>query len=255
MKRDLRRESYSWEGTQRFLKRPFRVALAGGRARHQHGGPPRHSNARCFLCQKPLRLVWDLDLQDPVLPDVLRETYPKLTRLPLYYCFDCPEATTYLVKSDKTLASLAPQTDGGDGTPYQEDDAAPAELPKKGLKLIRIPSIIDGLMTLEREIGCDEIDPEADRLTWAFCNEGRDARRLGPFSQLGGHPGLPQGDLVMACPNPKCPGLEFAEQEAFRMKPLAVIEQDGLDGVRGVAPLAYHACCVCGALQGVFQCT
>src|SRR5690242_18919094 len=100
MRRDLFSEAYAWRGTRRFLQSALRVNLGRRTTGHWHGGPPTHQGARCYCCKKPLRLDWNLDLQDPKLPEQFRTRFPNLTRLPLYYCFNCPEATTYQVKSD-----------------------------------------------------------------------------------------------------------------------------------------------------------
>ena len=108
MKQDLRSASYQWRNTRRFLKPPFRVSFSETKTGHWHGGSPQHQKARCFTCKKPLRLVWTIDLSDALLPDALREAFPKLTKLPLYYCFNCPEATTYQVKSETTLSCMHP---------------------------------------------------------------------------------------------------------------------------------------------------
>jgi hypothetical protein len=222
---------------------------------HWHGGEPEHNNARCFVCKKPLRLVWSLLLADTILPDSLRNAFTGLSRLPLYYCFNCPEATTYQVKSDDAIKTLNPAGhDGGDETPYACQSEVPPHLPRRPIALTRIPSIIDGLTSLE--IGFCDLDIAGQRTLSKYVGKKLHSDWDVVFSQFGGSPTLVQGHWDMNCPNPRCSGKKYEGNSAFQLKELAVIEQDCIDGFSwAYAPLAYHLCWVCGTIQGNFRCS
>lgn len=257
MARDLFLEGHRRRNTRRFLNQPYRVLFAKSETGHWHGGPPQHRNARCFVCKKPLRLVWSIDLSDAELPDALRQAFPKLSRLPLYYCFNCPEATTYRVTSETALVCIdAAGHEGGSETPYGSETEVPTELPRLPISLQRIPSAIDGLIVLENELGFDGLDTTAQKELSKFVGRQLDSAWDFVYSQFGGQPPMVQGHWDIPCPDPKCPGISYKSRPGFDMKELAVAESDCLTGFQWTyAPLAFHVCWICGTIQGNFRCS
>jgi hypothetical protein len=257
MDQDLFRNFKHWQRTRRFLPQALRVSLSNKKTSHWHGGAPPHRGARCFTCKARLRLVWDINLEDKLFPDSTREAFPKLRRLPLYYCFNCPAATTYQVKSDTAVSCMDPDGhNGGDETPYAGDAKPPMELPRQPICLTPLTSVIDGLVTLESELGLDALDASAQRQLSRFIGHKLDSSWDFVYSQFGGHPPMVQGHWDIKCPNHKCAGRRYEHDSAFNMKELAVVEKDGTTGFSwAYAPLAYHICRVCGTIQGNFRCS
>ena len=68
-----------------------------GRRDHWRGGLVQHRDAVCVTCHKPLRTVWDINCRDARFRKEFSKVFAGLDRLPLYYCFDCPEPTVYRV--------------------------------------------------------------------------------------------------------------------------------------------------------------
>src|SRR5690349_2579834 len=158
-----------WSHTWRLLPIGYRATFAKSETGHWHGGPVTHRGANCFHCGARLRLVWDINVLDPELPDMLRLVFPKITRLPLLYCFNCPQATTYQVRSDKTIKCLDPAGhDGGDETPYTSETVVPEILPRLPIAIERIDSVIDGLLSISHELGYGILDDSAEKLLLAF---------------------------------------------------------------------------------------
>lgn len=259
MKRNYLHEMRYWSETRRFMKRGFRVRFGKSAHEHMHGGPVLHDKAKCFTCRKPLRLDWNINLADSRFIGPLRETFQNLERLPLYYCFNCPEATTYQVVSNTSVRCMDSEgTDGGDETPYMCETSVPAELPLKPLRLTPLPSAIDALMVLANEIDFEMLDASAQQQIAQFL--GREVSMTSDFdiSQFGGQLTLPQGQQENNCPNPRCPVKKlpyYLDGDDFRMKELAVVQQEAVAGFKWVyAPIHYHVCWVCGTLQGNFAC-
>lgn len=246
-----------WQNSRRFMPLGFRAAPVKQKTGHWYGGAPTHRGAKCFTCKKKLRLVWDINLRDKGLPEWLVQSFPKLKRLPLYYCFNCPTATTYQLKTDTAILSLDPAGhDGGDETPYACDSGVPDELPRTPLQLTRIPTAIDALIDLEGEIGLDLFDEAARKMLSRYLGMQQTSTWDVPFSQFGGLPAMVQGHQDIQCPNPKCPSPKHQFDRGFHMKELAVVEKEFALGFEWVyAPLAYHICWVCGTIQGNFRCS
>jgi hypothetical protein len=257
MKQGLLYNYKYWQRTRRFLPHAYRVSLSKKKTGHWHGGAPLHRGARCFICKARLRLVWDVNLEDQLLPDSSRQAFPGLKRLPLYYCFNCPAATTYQVKSDTTVSCIDPDGhDGGDETPYADEAPPPAELPRQPLCLTPLTSVVDGLVTLEIELGLDALDAAARRELTRFIGHKLNSPWDFLYSQFGGQPPMVQGHWDIKCPNHKCASRQYERDAAFHMKELAVVERDGLTGLSWVyAPLAFHICRVCHTIQGNFRCS
>jgi hypothetical protein len=246
-----------WGGTRRFLPQALRVSLSSKKTGHWHGGTPVHRGARCFICKERLRLVWDINLADAMFPVSTQESFPKLKRLPLYYCFNCPQATTYQIKSDTTVFCMDPDGhDGGDETPYAGSVPIPEELPRQPICLTPLTSTIDALVAIESELGLDALDTAAQRQLSRFIGHKLNSSWDFVYSQFGGQPPMVQGHWEIKCPNHKCAGRNREHDRAFNMKELAVVEKDGITGISWVyAPLAFHICRVCGTIQGNFRCS
>lgn len=203
--RNLRVPSHL-RNTRRFLKSGFRVGLAGHETGHWYGGPPRHRGADCFTCGAKLRLIWDINLQDERLPVSYREAFPNLSRLPLYYCFNCPQATTYHVQTDDTVICLDPAGhDGGDETPYADGADVPEHLPRSAIQLDEIPPTIDDIINKESESGFDSLDSAEQDQLGTFLSKKVDSPWDLVFSQFGGLPVMVQGHWDIRCPKADCP--------------------------------------------------
>ncbi len=241
-----------WSHTRRLLPIGYRAAFSNSETGHWHGGPVTHRGANCFNCGEKLRLVWDINTLDPALPDMLRLVFPKITRLPLLYCFNCPQATTYQVPSDKAIKCLDPAGhNGGDETPYASETVVPEVLPRLPIALGRINSVIDGLLSISHELGFGILDDPAQELLLKFLDKDMSmAWGLG-LSQFGGEPTFLQGHQEITCPHCADKSRDFA----FLMKELAVVEEDCSAGFKWAgAPLVYHVCRTCGTIQGNFHC-
>lgn len=254
MKRDILQEAVDRRHTRRFVTAGYRVAFSASKTGHWHGGPIQHKNAKCHECRKPLRLIWSINLADKRLSDELRLAFAGITNLPFYYCFNCPQATTYQVSSNEKIKVLDPAGhDGGDDTPYRYVEGFPLELPRKSLSLSRIPSVIEGLMNLD--VSFDGLDEDAKRTMSLYLGKKLTGEWSWVLSQFGGAPSMAQGDWDITCPNNKCPGRKYEENPNFKMKKLAYVDYDAIAGFEWPrAPLAFHICWVCGTIQGNFRC-
>ena len=246
-----------WRRTSRYLPQGFRITAADERTGHWRGGPASHDGATCYTCGRVLRLVWDFDLSDPALPDLLRDSHPNLTRLPLYFCFDCPKATAYRVVSDSDVLVLKPNSDSGDESLYRN---VPAELERAPIQIAPIPSDVDEITSLAIEEGEQELtDADWARLQAFF---GVEESPLWEYavSQFGGLPMFLQGEMESGCPDDRnCPSWHVQDASEcandLLMKSLATVEEDPGLGIEWIyAPLAYEICWVCGAIQATFQC-
>jgi hypothetical protein len=248
-------KSNRWRETRRAIRFGFRVQFSRRATGHTHGGERLHGNAVCAGCRKPLRLVWDINLQDPSLTPLLPEILVGQSRLPLYYCFNCPEATWYRISSGGQLKVFGRHDDRNSSeTLYGSERVVPEILPRRHLKLSKLPSLIDGLICLETSLS--EIDPSGlEFLSQYLGNKVEGACNL-KLSQFGGSPRMIQGHMDHCrCINPKCRSQRYRSWPAFCVKEIAYVERDGLDGFEwAYAPLTFHICWVCGAIRGDFQC-
>ncbi|MFN0016815.1 MAG: hypothetical protein ACKVP0_01070 [Pirellulaceae bacterium] len=241
-----------WSNTWRLLPIGYRASFSRAETGHWYGGDVTHKGAKCFTCKAKLRLVWDINILDPTLPEMVRLLFPGISRLPLLYCFNCPQTTTYQVASDTRIKCLDPAGHaGGDETPFTAETAVPAVLPRKPIALRRINSVIDGILSIAHELGFDVLDKAAQKLLLKFLDKDMSMSWGLGMSQFGGEPTFLQGHWEIICPNCADKSRDFA----FIMKELAVVEEDCAAGFKwACAPLVYHVCRHCRTIQGDFQC-
>ena len=145
-----------WRHTRRFSPHGFKLRLEVQRGvQHWQGGPPVHRGTQCSRCKQPLILVWDLALTDRQFPKFLAEVFRPVKRLPFYFCTKCG-ACSYRLSSENTIQCFAPDIDGD--SPFEEV-ATPLE--RRRISFERIPSQIDGILTLGDTIGFRNLDEAA----------------------------------------------------------------------------------------------
>lgn len=241
---------WQWRSESRFIACPLRVEVGGEEGPHFTGGVPPHSRIACGQCGKPLTLLWDIDLTDPVLPWYLIKCFWPNKRLPLYICWQCVGAS-YSVKSDTEIHchsfDRSHEYCDEDETPFAD---APQILPRRPLKLTPVPSAVDGIVQLCKTLGWSRIDQDARRILNSYLQMSV-LRSDVSFSQIGGSSRKYQGDRHAECPNPKC---ELNGQDES-MRELAMIhwpEEPVLAHER--FQLVYMVCIHCFALTGYYQC-
>lgn len=255
----LREIPLHWKSTRRFMAAGFRMVQAPKSAkRHWVGGPPSHHGAKCTVCKRPLTLIWDLSLADKAFPEMLRDAFSPIVRLPLYACLKCPSPTCYVVRSETAIRCLPQQPISSEGSPLAD---LPSEFPRRPVQCEPIPSVVDGLLTLVDGIGFGALDEKAKRQVRRFYRRKIDSPWDLPFSQFGGQPKFVQGHWDITCPNPRCAAsrIEVAfdvRTRALLMKELAVVDGHGMPEIRSAyAQIAYHICCLCHAIHAQYRCS
>jgi hypothetical protein len=240
-----------------YLRQGYHLANAKRpRARHWQGGPAQHRGAVCATCRRPLLLVWDIACEDARFRKESSQVFAGLTRLPLYYCFYCPEPTVYRCGKLDRIHVVPVEGVTGEESPFGK---VPPILSRRPLFLGAIPSPIENLIVLARHVGVDWLRSE-DRKTLAryFGGSSRgwiDLRR----SQFGGLPVLQQGHEEIPCPNPRCPthkwGYPIGRNKSFYcLKELAVIDQDaGLEMETSAAQIVFRICWACQLIHAKYQ--
>lgn len=250
--------------TRRLMANAYRVQSGVAASRHYNGGPLPHQGGTCPQCQKQLTLLWDLDLSDPLVPKDVRKGFAPATRFPLLICWQCL-AVSYQVESDQRLKCFPFdwQTEfcNADESPFVD---SPAILPRKPISLTRVPSQIDGLLSLYDVVGVDELDEEAKQILRAYHGRpmkwGWDVMQ----SQVGGQPLYYQGRSDLICPNPDCLGNRMTYpyvdgEKGFLMKELAVIHHDDPETLpmldEEFFQLLYSVCVLCFSVRVEYRCT
>jgi hypothetical protein len=251
---DLRRE---WKRTRRFSPHGFKLLLETQRGvQHWQGGPPIHRGAKCQGCKQPLMLIWDIALHDGQFPKFLAEAFAPIERLPLYFCAKCG-ACSYRLTSEKAIQCFEPDKDG-DESPFAE---MPAELDRRRIAFARIPSPVDGILTLEDTIRFEWLDAAAVKVLHEYYGRPIKSTWDMPFSQFGGQPLFTQGHQQIVCPNQKCPASKLEHpypdlDRDFLMKELAVVEGDADPELqKAYSQIAYHICCTCFAIHSQYRCS
>ena len=251
-----------WRSSRRFIAKPLQVTSTTRKSNHFCGGPPPHKGSKCPKCKKQLTLLWDLDLNDELIPDYVREGFSPATRLPLYICWQCL-AASYVVLSE-TRINCFPFVDSQvdylqeNESPFQD---SPEEVERRPISLSRIPSTIEALLSLSDVVGFDEFDkPAQTTLKQFFKTKIRSDGDL-PISQFGGSPLVNQGHGNNVCPNLKCPASTlnhpYGEMTAmFLMKELALIHwKDEPALTQHCIQLLYSVCGICFSLQAEYRCS
>ena len=211
------------------------------------------------MCRRPLRLIWDIDLSDPIFPSELAAALTPVTRLPLYFCCRCPSPTMYRVESDGQIKLFRPEPVKYEENSFQD---SPAEFPRRGIKFEPIPDVIEALLSLTEDIGVAFLSRESLRLLSKYIGQEVTNPWTLPFSQFGGLPLLVQSHSELVCPNPECVGNELEHpypslQRSLLLKKLAVVcEHDSrLRENSQAAQIAFHMCRVCYSIHGQYRCS
>ena len=253
--------------TFRALARGLRVVQSAKKGMHWQGGKPLHRGAKCALCKQPLRLIWDIDLADPQLPDGLREKLAPRTRLPIYFCCLCPKPTVYSLVSDSSLRMFRPKSVSLDYDPWNDPHEqnpfreAPAQFVRQPIRLEPIPIVVEGLISLAEEIGVQRLDDEARRILSRYVGKTVSSNWDLPFSQFGGLPLVSQGHREVVCPNPTCFASRLVHpypsfDRRFLMRELAVVTSEPpLDSQSfHYAQIAVHICLHCASIHSEYRC-
>src|SRR5207302_7512515 len=150
-----------------------------------------------------------------------------LDRLPLYYCFDCPEPTVYRLIGRSKIVMLPVEKRMSEESPFIK---APESLPRHSITLTPIPSEIENLALLSDLLGFEWLRKKDRAVMTRYFGSSRfgiDRDR----SQFGGLTNMIQGRRSINCPNPKCPTHNWGHPSMRRknyylLKDLAVIERD-----------------------------
>jgi len=248
-----------WRISRRFFARPLRVSAAKDQAEHFTGGASSHTGCKCQKCEKPLMLLWDIDLCDKLVPEFVRRGYAPATRLPLYICWQCV-AASYAVLSDTKMQVFDDLTDylTAEETPFQDPSN---KVERRSIALSPIPSTVDALLSLADVVGLDALDDSARKTLDAYLGEEVTSEWDLPISQLGGAPLAYQGHRNLVCPNPKCPANRlkhpYGELEVpFLMKDLAMIHQTDEPVLAAHCfQLLYSVCGICFSIRAEYRCS
>jgi hypothetical protein len=245
-----------WHRTRRFSPIGFKLVLkAQHRVKHWQGGPATHRGARCLQCKQSLLLIWNLALADQQFPPLFAAAFQPINRLPFYFCTNCG-ACSYRVIGEGQIQCFTPDADGE--SPFKE---FPLELEQRRIAFLKIPSIVDGILTLEDLVGFDRLDQDAVRELNRYYGRRISSTWDMPFSQIGGQPLMTQGHRQIVCPNQRCPASKLEHpygelQYDFLMKELAVIGRDcGSDFEKVYSQVAYHICCTCLTIHAQYRCS
>ncbi len=231
-------------------------------SRHFLGGPSVHSGTECPECGREVTLIWDLDLNSPEIPAVIRNGFKSLRRLPLYVCSQC-SVLSYRIVDDENIACWPHdrflEACFEDESPHYE---ARAEIERQPIHLHPIPDPIDALWRKARGLRFGEqLSPGEAATIQAYYNslsiEPVDPRY---YSQLGGSPYWIQGPRQMPCPNNRCVAWqdEDCESEMIAMKRLAHVsppDSPGLGDSLGYFDFQFFVCSECFSIRVQYECT
>lgn len=254
---------------------------------HWQGGEARHDGARCGACERPLTLLWDLDLQDPALREAANGAFGDWTRLPLYFCWRCGCDLAYRRTAAGGLELLEdmwfdpffvearasglldtdddPEEEPGYEPENEPDDDAddefpytdyPDSFPRIRLALTPIPAELHpALERLHAELeGQDVDDPiSADDCKRLAAVLGRTELQHASDSwrgQLGGTPYLGQGHEHRVCGAEGC-GTPMRELASIPNDPsggLPLIEPAGTEPGNHWVQVVYQICPACRSI-------
>jgi len=226
------------------------------RASHRHwqGGEMQHRGAKCYVCRRPLALLWDIDCTDPRFRRESPDLFKGLERLPLYYCCRCPSPTIYRCTAPGRITVLPVERRTSEESPFED---VPEFFPRHPLVLDPIPSDIENLIQLTEWLGFDWLHQSDRRALAKYFGESStwvEVRR----SQFGGIPALEQGHSEIPCPNLRCPTHSWGDpfgrhDEYFQMKELAVIEDDAnFEMETSCAQIIFHICWACQTIHAEY---
>jgi hypothetical protein len=250
-----------WRSSRRFVSQPLRILPARDAKSHFTGGPSVHKGSECPNCKKRMTLFWNLDLNDPLIPEYVRAGFAPATRLPFYICLQCV-AASYAVLTDAKVKTFPfdHETDflKADETPFQN---ASAEVERRPIAMTRVPTTIDALLSLADVIGHDELDEGAKRTLDAYLGEKVTTDWDLPISQFGGTPLPNQGHRNRVCPNSKCLASKLEHpygdwEQSFLMKEMALIDWKGEPILsEHCFQLLYTVCPICFSIRAEYRCS
>jgi hypothetical protein len=240
-----------------YMPQGFRVRKAKSQSSdHWQGGPSRHQGAKCPHCKKPLLLFWDINCRDERFQGQEEELFKGIDRLPLYYCPERPEPTTYQIVSNDQIRMFTPDLLGWEETPFQ---AFPTEFSRQKIELESIPHEIFNLILIANCISASLLSPtERVKLREYLGNDechGPEPR----FSQFGAIPLIGGNHRSHSCPNPECethrmksPYIDNSRD--VEMKQLAIIREDsGLEMEWNYASVTFYICWKCLSVRGEYR--
>jgi hypothetical protein len=216
---------------------------------HSFGGPAMHKGAHFGDAQRPLQLLYCLNLSDPAL-DINRPD-EDVDVLPLYYGFQFDGCRFgYLTTSNDSIRVFSDKQAFIRDFPYPE---YPAVFPKTPVRIE--PLAYDDIKTL---IMAHVLYQEGD---WSFTRMSDADRNLlmgwgYPFTQVGDFHRLTQGSPDSPCPNPSCNS--YGRRGAMKVfatvwnRPIPGLSLWGDEG--DFVELVYEQCHDCGAIGVSNQC-
>jgi hypothetical protein len=240
-----------------YLRQGYHIASAKRtRSQHWQGGPVQHRGAVCGICHRPLLLVWDIKCNDARFRRESLHVFAGMQRLPLYYCFHCPEPTIYRCGKANRIDVLPTERQSSEESPFAN---VPPQLPRRPLFLQAIPSPIENLIALSESLGFGWLRSQDRTILARYF--GKPSKHFpGPRrSQFGGLPVLQQGHEDIPCPNARCPTHKWGHpiirnKRYYYLKELAVIDGDaGLDMETHFAQIVFRICWACHLVHGKYQ--
>jgi hypothetical protein len=254
-----------------YMPQGFRVNKTESQSSdHWQGGPPRHQGAKCPHCKKPLLLFWDIDCRDERFKGQQEELFKGINRLPLYYCPQRPEPTTYQIVSNDRIRMFTPELLGWEESPFGD---YPTEFSRQKIELESIPDEIFKLTLIANCISASLLSPtERAKLREYLGNDDDDDDDeeeeeeedenygLEPrFSQFGAIPLMGGEHRSHACPNPECETHRMKSpyvdnSRDVEMKQLAIIREDsGLEMEWNYATITFYICWRCLSVLGEYR--
>lgn len=249
-----------WKNSNRFMPIGLQRTSNAKPFTHYAGGPAPAKGNRCAQCKKPLTLIWEVNLQDEVIPAYVGEGLAPAKKLPLLICWRCLVASYQVIADDQIKClpfDMYSDCLNAGESPFGD---APAVLPRRRMGIKRLPTTIDALVSLASVIGFEALDrPSKFALRTFYQTDIRTNDDL-PISQLGGQLITYQGHRSLNCPNLKCPAGKmehpYGELELpYLMKDLALIHwQDEPALAPHCFQLKYSICIVCFSLRAQYEC-
>jgi len=226
--------------------------VAGKRSKfdHRFGGQSRHSGLRFRKSKVHLHLLYDLDLNDPLIPIKL----PNATRLPLYCPFvhDGAEMDYQIISDERIRILRLSNTKVVADHPYEN---YPESFPSMPVSIEPISYDLHKTLAFAAKAEEDGISlwdlSDKDqallkRLDWPFS-----------FAQLGGLHWMIQGYPSSLCPDPRC---RLHKQGEGTMIVFAVIWNTPAPGISlwgeygNYVQIIYEVCPECMSIKACNQC-
>lgn len=237
-----------------YMPQGFRVNKTESQSSdHWQGGPPRHQGAKCPHCKKPLLLFWDIDCRDERFQGQEEELFKGIDRLPLYYCCERPEQTTYQVLSNDRIRTFTPDLQGWEESRFEE---YPTEFSRQKIELESIPHEIFNLILIANCISASLLSTTETAKVQEYLGNDENHGLEPRFSQFGAIPLIGGKHRSHACPNPECETHRMKSPSItsscdIEMKQLAIIREDsGLEMEWNYATITFYICWKCLSVLG-----